>query len=109
MLKEAYYNSPNRKRTITFQLPLSIIKNKSFVLQERGKSNQTIKRHSKKNKAKKQGAWRLGGVMTEYDVLYKILMVGDSGVGKSSLLLRFTVYCCAFRLYRMVFHPLFCI
>lgn len=26
----------------------------------------------------------------DYDVLYKILLVGDSGVGKSSLLLRFT-------------------
>jgi Ras-related protein Rab-1A len=27
---------------------------------------------------------------TEYDQLYKILLIGDSGVGKSSLLLRFT-------------------
>ena len=26
----------------------------------------------------------------EYDYLFKILLIGDSGVGKSSILLRFT-------------------
>ncbi len=31
----------------------------------------------------------LTGVTTEYDYLFKLLLIGDSGVGKSNLLLRF--------------------
>jgi len=34
-------------------------------------------------------AWQ-GGAESEYDYLFKLLLIGDSGVGKSSLLLRFS-------------------
>ena len=41
---------------------------------------------SKKNKAK------------DYDYLFKLVLIGDSGVGKSCLLLRFAVSCIILRL-----------
>jgi len=41
------------------------------------------------NQPNKKPAARPGAANPEYDYLFKLLLIGDSGVGKSSLLLRF--------------------
>jgi hypothetical protein len=52
---------------------------------------QTNKRHARKHKKRRPMAPGSSSKQRDYDYLFKLVLIGDSGVGKSCLLLRFAV------------------
>ena len=58
------------------------------IKKENGRTSESQKKRKNTKTKKKKKKDRMN---PEYDYLFKLLLIGDSGVGKSCLLLRFAV------------------